>query len=97
MAILPVFGKKIGGDILCNKKTYMLIKALERADKAQLSELNDWLAAESFSPEEKIAAVTALYNQIGIKAIAKIRCGNITPVLWRAWRLFLWPKKKRKN
>ena len=55
-----VFGKKIGGDILCNKKTYMLIKALERADKAQLSELNDWLAAESFSPEEKIAAVTAL-------------------------------------
>ena len=45
----------------------MLIKALERADKAQLSELNDWLAAESFSPEEKIAAVTALYNQIGIK------------------------------
>ena len=66
-----VFGKKIGGDILCNKKTYMLIKALERADKAQLSELNDWLAAESFSPEEKIAAVTALYNQIGIKAICE--------------------------
>ena len=68
-----VFGKKIGGDILCNKKTYMLIKALERADKAQLSELNDWLAAESFSPEEKIAAVTALYNQIGIKAICENR------------------------
>ena len=66
-----VFGKKIGGDILCNKKTYMLIKALERADKAQLSVLNDWLAAESFSPEEKIAAVTALYNQIGIKAICE--------------------------
>lgn len=66
-----VFGKKIGGDILCNKKTYMLIKALERADKAQSAELNEWLAAETYCPEKKIAAVTALYNQIGIKAICE--------------------------
>lgn len=66
-----VFGKNIGGDILCNKKTYMLIKCIERAGEQQLSELNKWIVAESYRPEEKIAAVTALYNQIGIKSICE--------------------------
>ena len=66
-----VFGKNIGGDILCNKKTYMLIKALERADRNQLDELNRWLNATSFCAEEKIGAVTELYNQIGIKAVCE--------------------------
>ena len=37
-----VFGKNIGGDILCNKKTYMLIKAFEHADEEQLTRLNAW-------------------------------------------------------
>ena len=41
-----VFGKKIGGDILCNKKTYMLINALQRADEGQRAELNRWWEAE---------------------------------------------------
>ena len=66
-----VFGKNIGGDILCNKKTYMLIKALERADRDQLERLNHWLSATSFCPEEKISAVTELYTQIGIKAVCE--------------------------
>lgn len=66
-----VFGKNIGGDILCNKKTYMLIKALERADRDQLEGLNHWLSATSFCPEEKISAVTELYTQIGTKAVCE--------------------------
>lgn len=66
-----VFGKNIGGDILCNKKTYMLIKALENADKNQLEELNYWLNASGAEPQKKIAAVTELYNQIGIKALCE--------------------------
>lgn len=66
-----VFGKKIGGDILCNKKTYMLIKALERADKDCFTELNGWITAETFNSEEKIAAVTRVYDKIGIKGICK--------------------------
>lgn len=66
-----VFGKNIGGDILCNKKTYMLIKALERANEEQRMQLENWLAAEDFCPEEKIAAVTALYNQLGIRGICE--------------------------
>ena len=61
-----VFGKNIGGDILCNKKTYMLITALEQADARQREELEKWLAAKHCEPAEKIAAVTALYDEIGV-------------------------------
>ena len=61
-----VFGKNIGGDILCNKKTYMLITALEKADARQREELEKWLAAKHCEPAEKIAAVTALYDEIGV-------------------------------
>ena len=61
-----VFGKNIGGDILCNKKTYRLITALEEADEEQRAVLEGWLAAHDYVPAEKIAAVTALYNEIGV-------------------------------
>ena len=59
------FGKKIGGDILNNKKTYMLINAQRRADGADAEELSRWLTATQYDPAEKIAAVTALYNRVG--------------------------------
>ncbi len=68
-----VFGKNIGGDILCNKKTYMLINALQRADESQRAELEQWIAAETSVPDEKIRRVTDLYNQIGIREICRER------------------------
>lgn len=68
-----VFGKNIGGDILCNKKTYMLIKALEEANEQQLAELNLWLNAAAPDPHEKIRSVTALYEQIGVKSICEAK------------------------
>lgn len=68
---VDVFGKNIGGDILCNKKTYLLIKALEHADEDQRKHLERWINAESFQPDVKIAAVTELYNQIGVKEICE--------------------------
>ena len=64
-----IFGKKIGGDILCNKKTYMLINALQRANEEQRAELDRWITAVDYIPEEKVRAVTALYDAIGIKEI----------------------------
>ena len=70
-ATAEVFGKKIGGDILCNKKTYMLIKALDRADAKQREELNRWLDAETCQPAEKIKAVTELYNQLDIRSVCE--------------------------
>lgn len=66
-----VFGKKIGGDILCNKKTFMLIKALERADEKQREKLNRWLNAETYEPSVKIEAMTELYNQLDIRNVCE--------------------------
>lgn len=66
-----VFGKKIGGDILCNKKTYMMIKALELADHVQKAELNRWLRMTTFDPEGKIAAVVRIYDATGIKTLCE--------------------------
>lgn len=61
-----VFGKKIGGDILCGKKTFLLIHALDRADAAQRAELLALLDNREMAPEEKIRAVTALYDALQI-------------------------------
>lgn len=66
-----VFGKAIGGDILCNKKTYMLINAYNRADESQRKELERWITAKQFDPNEKIKAVTSLYDKIGIDRLAE--------------------------
>ena len=66
-----VFGKAIGGDIVSNKKTYMLINAFLRADEKQRTELTRWIEASTFDEQEKIAAVTELYNQIGIDRLAE--------------------------
>ncbi len=62
------FGKNIGGDILCNKKTYLLIKALSVADDAQQKELGKWLSKKEFDPKEKIATVTDIYTQLNISS-----------------------------
>ena len=66
-----VFGKKIGGDILCNKKTYMLITALNNAEGNDKEILKYWLEATDFNPDEKIAAVTYIYNKVGIATACK--------------------------
>ena len=68
-----VFGKKIGGDILCNKKTYMLITALEKAEGELKAELMKWIAATGYEPAKKIAAVTDIYNKVGIAGLCKER------------------------
>ena len=66
-----IFGKKIGGDILCNKKTYLYINALRLANKEQRAVLDYWATATDINPEEKIAAVTEVYNQIGLPAMSR--------------------------
>lgn len=66
-----VFGKAIGGDITSNKKTYMLINAMLRADDRQRAELSRWIAATDFDRAEKIAAVTAIYDEIGIRGLCE--------------------------
>jgi len=66
-----VFGKNIGGDITSNKKTYMLINAFNCATPAQREELTKWVNAKEFDRNEKVAAVTNLYNEIGIRKLCE--------------------------
>lgn len=66
-----VFGKAIGGDITSNKKTFMLINALNHANEEQRRQLESWIGAAEFDRDEKVAAVTRLYNEIGIDRMAQ--------------------------
>ena len=65
------FGKAIGGDILCNKKTFMLINALAHAPEHLRAELQGWLAATEYDPAEKIESVRHIYTQVGVDQMAK--------------------------
>ena len=64
------FGKQVGGDIISNKKTYLLIKALELCKGKDLETLKHWLSVKKFNKKEKVQAVTALYNKVGIYELA---------------------------
>lgn len=70
------FGKQVGGDILANKKTYLLIKALENATGKTKRELLFWLGAKKFSRTEKIQAVKEIYNSLDIPAIVDRKVTN---------------------
>lgn len=68
---LAVFGKKIGGDILCGKKTYLLINAYQRADEATKAQLLTLIDDNSMEAETKIKAVTDIYNALDIPALTR--------------------------
>lgn len=65
------FGKQVGGDIMSNKKTYLLIKALALAKGEELKNLNHWLNLKEFNTEEKVEAVKAIYNNLGVKTLSE--------------------------
>lgn len=67
------FGKNIGGDILCNKKTFLLINAWNAANAEQKRLMADWMARDSFDGQEKIRFFTALYDQLGIRELTESR------------------------
>jgi geranylgeranyl diphosphate synthase, type II len=63
------FGKQVGGDIIANKKTFLLIKALEKAKGKQKIELEKWLTAKKFSKPEKVKAVTIIYDSLHLSTL----------------------------
>ncbi len=65
------FGKQVGGDILSNKKTYLLIKALELANWPQANELGDWITSTDADSDQKVSAVTEIYNQLNVRQYAE--------------------------
>ncbi len=65
------FGKQVGGDIISNKKTFLLIKALELAKGIDKEELHHWLGKKEFDKEEKVSAIKTIYNRLGIKQLTE--------------------------
>ena len=65
------FGKQVGGDIIANKKTYLLLKALEDADTSQKQTLETWLNKTEFEAEKKVEAIRAIYEELNIKEKAQ--------------------------
>lgn len=73
-----VFGKQIGGDIVSNKKTFLLIKAKELAGDEDLQRLEHWLQKKPVDRDEKIKAVTSIYDNLRIKEITKEKILGLT-------------------
>jgi geranylgeranyl diphosphate synthase type II len=70
------FGKQTGGDIISNKKTYLLIKAIEKAEGELKEELLFWLNEKQFDPEEKVKAVIQIYEKLGIKELTELKMND---------------------
>ncbi|MDI9860562.1 polyprenyl synthetase family protein [Flectobacillus roseus] len=67
------FGKQVGGDIISNKKTYMLIEALSSATGETKNQLEHWISLKTFDPAEKVNAVRGIYDQLGIRQLAEAK------------------------
>lgn len=65
------FGKQVGGDIIANKKTFLLIEALSKAEGSLKTELDHWISLETFDNAEKVAAVTGIYDALHIRAFTE--------------------------
>ncbi len=65
-------GKQVAGDIVANKKTYLLIRAMEKAEGKDKTELALWLKQKEFDKEEKIKAITAIYDKYEVKHDAEL-------------------------
>lgn len=67
------FGKNIGGDIVANKKTFLMLKALEMAKGDKLSELQQLITNTNFIKEEKIDKVKNIYNDLGVVKLSQLK------------------------
>lgn len=63
------FGKQVGGDIIANKKTYLLLKAFEDADAIQTKALNTLLREKDL--DNKVNGVKFIYAELNIKEKAE--------------------------
>ena len=69
---IKVFGKIMGGDIISNKKTFMLVKALEIASIEQAKQLHEQFNLKEFDPDEKVRKVIEIYEDLNIKNISEV-------------------------
>jgi geranylgeranyl diphosphate synthase type II len=67
------FGKTVGGDIIANKKTYLLIMALQKAKGAEAKKLNELLESKTIDALSKVKQVTEIYNKLEIRALTELK------------------------
>jgi len=89
------FGKQVGGDILSNKKTYLLIKALELADAGNKASLDSWLAKTEYDATEKVNAVTAIYNSVNVRQYAEAEMHKYADRSFKALDDLALPQEKK--
>jgi len=65
------FGKEPGRDIVANKKTYLLLKAIELAQAEVSEELTKWIAASQFDEQKKVKAIIEIYDSLCIRQLAE--------------------------
>lgn len=63
------FGKQIGGDVISNKKTYLLLRAFEKANAEQKTDLDRWMAETN--PDIKVAEIRAIFDELGVREDAE--------------------------
>ena len=73
---IKVFGKIVGGDIVSNKKTFMLVKALEIASIEQSQQLHELFSLKDIDPEIKVEKVVRIYDQLNIRNISESLAGD---------------------
>jgi geranylgeranyl diphosphate synthase type II len=74
------FGKQVGGDIISNKKTFLLLKAFELANNAQAQTLQQLLNNKAIPNTDKVQLVTAIYNELDVKTIATHEANSHTEI-----------------
>jgi geranylgeranyl diphosphate synthase type II len=68
-----VFGKSAGGDIVSNKKTFLLVSALNSKDEKITSVLMKWIEKSEFNRDEKIKEITGIFNELKLKELTESR------------------------
>jgi geranylgeranyl diphosphate synthase, type II len=91
------FGKNIGGDIISNKKTFLLLTALNIANESQKRELHNWLSASNFDNKEKIRNVKKIFSELEIEQITRLKVEYYYQVATDWWKkLDVEPDKKNR-
>lgn len=90
------FGKRVGGDIISNKKTYLLITALQLAQGEELKTLQKWLHAKSFDSTEKVAAIKQIYTNLKVREQAETAMNEFATVALEHLQAINLPQDRKK-
>lgn len=91
------FGKQVGGDIISNKKTFLLLKAFELANKEQLQKLNSLLAMGENQAAEKVKGVLEIFRALNIKTISEAEADKHTQIAIHHLASIKAGEQKKKN